>query len=83
MQIVTRIMSTEQMVTEEDYLKVKDAVKAVKRNLIIPDTKALIVLYQFYKRLKPSQAICFTCGHDRAKVLKYCKKFIETWQTNQ
>ena len=76
-------MSIKQMVTEDDYLEVKDAVKAVKNSLFFPDQKALMVLYKFYKRMNPRNGICFTCSGDRAKILKYGIKFLETWQTNQ
>ena len=71
------------MVTEEDYLEIKDAVKRVNNSLFMPDQKALLVLYKFYKRMNPSNGICFTCSGDRARILKYSIKFLETWQTNQ
>jgi len=76
-------MSTKQMVTEEDYLEVKDAVKRVKKSLFMPDHNAVLALYKFYKRMHPRQTVCFTCGRERAKVLKYCERFLETWLTNQ
>ena len=76
-------MPIKQMVTEEDYLSVKDAVKRVKNSLFMPDQKALIVLFEFFKRMNPRTGICFTCGTDRAKVLKYAENFLNTWLTNQ
>ncbi len=76
-------MSTKQMVTEEDYLEIKDAVKKVRNSLFMPDQKALLILYKFYKRMNPNNGVCFTCSGDRARILKYGIKFLETWQTNQ
>ena len=83
MQIAGWVMPTKQMVTEEDYLMVKDAVKKVKKSLFMPDHDAILLLYKFYKRMNPRQTVCFTCGRERAKVLKYCERFLETWLTNQ
>ena len=71
------------MVTEEDYLIVKDAVKEVQRSLLWPNEKAFQTLYKFYKKINPKDRICMTCPSERGKVLKYCKRFLKTWQTNQ
>ena len=71
------------MVTEDVYLAVKAAVKKVRNSLFMPDQIALKVLFKFYKRMNPTNGVCFTCSGDRAKILKYSIKFLETWQTNQ